>query len=168
LLPGAVLTKFPASITSSLAGDRPMTDDTIETDNKPLPFPDKQPAPEVLAEQDRPAGHDNGWRAPESFDEPGPRPEPQTTATERLAAAEDKLLGEDVARHEGKPERGSGSRFAALHPAHKAHLAAIEHLIAVEAEHAEAEARIAAAHAKVQHALARVEATEEASEAVKD
>jgi hypothetical protein len=109
--------------------------------------------------------HDNGWRPPVSFDEPEPRPEPLTPAAERLAAAEDRLLGEYVERHNGKPERGAGSRFAALHPTHKAHLAAIEHLIAVEAEHAAAEAHLNSVHAKVQHAMDRVSATEEASEA---
>lgn len=82
-------------------------------------------------------------------------------AEERLRAAEDKLLGEDVPRHNGRPEKGSASRHASLPPAHKAHLAAIEHLVEVEDEHAAAEAHLASVHARVQHALARVDATEE-------
>lgn len=119
-----------------------MTDDTIETSSSdPLKFPDRvQPKPVA---------------------EPAPMP-----ATERLAAVHDKLLGADVPLHDGKPERGAGSKFAALHPSHKAHIAAIEHLVEVEAEHAAAEAHLNSVHARVQHALARVEATEEASEAV--
>lgn len=116
-----------------------MTDDTIET-NKPIPFPDRDPR--VVAEVTLPP------------------------ATERLAAAREKLLGADVAMHDGKPEMGSDSRHSRLHPAHKAHLAAIEHLVVVEAEHAAAEAHLSAVHAKVQHALERVAATEEDSEAV--
>lgn len=125
-----------------------MTDDTIETSN-PIPFPDKQ----VVDLGGRPS------------DELGPEiSEPDhVPAAERLRAAEDHLLGKDVATHDGRPERGAGSKFAALHPTHKAHLAAIEHLIAVEAEHAEAEARLTAIHTRVEHALARVDATEEAS-----
>lgn len=134
------------------------------------------PADKQMAEQGRPiepgpaeqaAGHDNGWRPPVSFAEPEPRPEPDTPATERLAAAEDRLLG-DVPLHDGKPERGAGSKYAALHPAHKAHLAAIEHLIEVEAEHAAAEAHLNSVHARVEHAIERVNATEEASDAVKE
>lgn len=92
--------------------------------------------------------------------------EPDRPATERLAAAEDKFLGADVDKHAGKPERGIGSRYHALHPAHKAHLAAIEHLITVEAEHAAAEAHLASVHARVEHAKARVESTEEVSDEV--
>ena len=111
-------------------------------DDKTIPFPDKQidpPAHEAVTEPEH------------------------VPADEQLRAAEDRLLGKDVPRHDGKPEKGSGSKFAALHPAHKAHLAAIEHLIEVEKEHAAAEARLNAVHAKVQHATAQVEATEKAS-----
>lgn len=116
-----------------------MTDDRIETD-KPL-------AHLSLVEE--------GLTEPE-----------RQSATERLAAAREKHLGKDVMLHDGKPEMGAGSRYAALHPAHKAHLAAIEHLVLVEAEHAAAEAHLNKVHAKVEHALERVAATEEASEAV--
>lgn len=132
-----------------------MTDDTIETSDKPIPFPDKQ----MAAQGQIPTDH---GLAEQHFDEQT-RSAEAVPAAERLAAAEDRLLGPDVPRHNGKPERGVGSKFHGLHPDHKAHIAAIEHLIAVEAEHAEAEARLTAVHAKVTHALARVEATEEAS-----
>lgn len=80
-------------------------------------------------------------------------------AKERLAAAQEKL------NLEPGHERGIGSRYAALHPSHKAHLAAIEHLIAVEAEHADAERALHVVHAKLEHAMARVDATEETSNA---
>jgi hypothetical protein len=90
------------------------------------------------------------------------QPEPERVpASEMLAAAHEKYLGPEVAMHAGKPETGVGSKFHALHPAKKAHLAAIEHLILMEAEHAAAEAHLASIHAKVEHAMARVEATEE-------
>ena len=111
---------------------------------------------------------DNGWRPPVSFAEPEPRPVPETPAAERLAAAHEKLLGKDVPLHDGKPEKGAGSKYAALHPAHKAHIAAIEHLVEVEAEHAAAEAHLSAVHARVERAIARVAATEEASAAVEE
>ncbi len=86
--------------------------------------------------------------------EPEPMPGDQ-----RLAAAHERL------KLEAGHERGIGSPYHALHPAHKAHLAAIEHLIAVEAEHADAERALAAVHAKLEHAMARVDVTEKASEA---
>lgn len=111
-------------------------------DDKPIPFPDlepRQPADPVIV-----------------------------PATERLAAVHENLLGADVAMHDGKPEKGAGSKFAALHPAHKAHIAAIEHLVELEAEHAAAEAHLSAVHARVERALARVAATEEASAAVEE
>lgn len=96
-----------------------------------------------------------------------PAQEPETAPTvERLAAAEDKLLGPDVPRHDGQPEMGAGSKYAALHPAHKAHLAAIRHLISVEHEHAKAEVHLASVHARLEHAKERVDSTEEASNAV--
>lgn len=99
----------------------------------------------------------------------GPVAEPdRAPATELLAEAHERLLGPDVAMHDGKPEKGVGSKYHSLHPAHKAHLAAIEHLVEVEAEHAAAEAHLASVHAKVQHALARVDATEEASHEVEE
>ena len=83
---------------------------------------------------------------------------PETVASEaRLEAARGRL--KLAAGH----ERGIGSRHHNLHPAHKAHLAAIEHLITVEAEHAAAEAHLATVHAKVQRAMAHVEVTEKAA-----
>lgn len=107
----------------------------------------------------------NDFRDAESIEQPKPEP---VDAKAKLAAAEDRLLGPGVAKHDGKPERGVGSKFHSLHPAHKAHLAAIEHLIVVEAEHAAAEAHLSAIHARVEHAIKRVEATEEASAAVEE
>lgn len=126
----------------------------------------QKPEPSAAEQAREPIPHDNGWRPPVSFAEPEPRPEPATPAAERLRIAQDRLLGEDVPLHDGKPERGAGSKFSKLHPAHKAHLAAIEHLIEVEAEHAAAEAHLNSVHAKVEHAIARVDATEEASNEV--
>jgi hypothetical protein len=81
-------------------------------------------------------------------------------AHERLAAVLEKHLGKDFVLHNGKPEMGVGSPYSMLHPAHKAHIAAIEHLIVVEAEHAAAEKNLKAIHAKVEHAMKHVEATE--------
>jgi hypothetical protein len=131
-----------------------MTDDTIETEK-----------PVASAEQSQ-TFKNFSQAQPDPVKEP--KPEPEITATEHLAAAEDKLLGPDVSRHDGKPEKGIGSRHHALHPAHKAHLAAIEHLIVVEAEHAAAAAHLASVQARVDHAKQRVAATEEASDAVKE
>lgn len=93
-------------------------------------------------------------------------PEPKISAAEHLAATEKRLLGEGVARHGGRPERGIGSKFHALHPAHKAHLAAIEHLVEVEAAHVTAEKHLNDAAANLDRALDRVEATAEASDTV--
>lgn len=81
-------------------------------------------------------------------------------AEERLRAAEDKLLGEDVPRHNGRPEKGSASRHASLPPAHLAHLHALEHLVTVETEHATAERAMQDADAKLAHALKRADDTE--------
>lgn len=102
---------------------------------------------------------DSGFK---DFSQEAEKPEPaRVPATEILATAHEKYLGPDVAMHDGKPEKGVGSKFHTLHPAKKAHLAAIEHLIVVEAEHAAAEAHLTSVHTKVEHAIARVEATEE-------
>lgn len=94
-----------------------------------------------------------------------PRAEPEVTLSseERLRAAEDRLLGEDVPRHNGKPEKGSGSRHAALPPAHLTHLHALEHLVTVESEHATAARAMQDADAKLAHALKRADDTEVAS-----
>lgn len=141
-------------------------------DDKTIPFPDKQTASQGQLpdqgppEQGKLPGHDNGWRPPVSHAEPEPRPEPQTPATERLAAAQARLLGEDVPLHNGQPEKGSGSRHAALHPAHLAHLHALEHLVTVETEHATAERAMQDADAKLAHALKRADDTEVVSSEV--
>jgi len=111
----------------------------MENENEPIQFPNR----------DVPDQAEKDWPA-------------------ELHAVHEKHLGKDFLIHDGKPEKGHGSKFSLLHPAHKAHIAAIEHLIAMEAEHAQAEGALAAAHLKVEHARKQVEATEKASSEVKE
>jgi hypothetical protein len=91
------------------------------------------------------------------------KPEAETEETETVASEARLAAARGKFKLEAGHERGIGSRHHNLHPAHKAHLAAIEHLITVEAEHAAAEAHLATVHAKVQRAMAQVEVTEKAS-----
>lgn len=90
---------------------------------------------------------------------PAPEPEPESTV-DRLRAFEDRILGKDHVRHAGKVEKGHGSPFSGLSPEHKAHHAALEALIAAESEHKAASTAEDAAHAKLEAAIAKVEATE--------
>lgn len=110
-------------------------------------------------------GHELQGRSPA----PQPEPETETVSThERLRAFEEKHLPPESEHHprpHGKIERGSGSIFAGLHPAHKAHHAALEALIAAETKHQQASVAEDAAHAELEAAVARAAATEEASEA---
>lgn len=87
--------------------------------------------------------------------------EPASTPN-RLRAFEDKVLGKDHMRHDHQPEKGVGSPFSLLHSNDRAHHAALENLIAVEKEHAEAEAHMGAVHAKLEAAVKRAASTEEA------
>ena len=79
-----------------------------------------------------------------------------------MRAFENRVLGEDHLRHAGHVEKGIGSPFSLLHADQRAHHAALENLIAVEKEHAEAEAHMGAVHAKLEAAVKRASETEEA------
>lgn len=126
--------------------------DKIADKPTPLPLasppPAAEPLPEVEAKSD-PA--------------PEPAPEPVVSdapAAEQLAAAHDKYLGADVPLIDGKPEKGIGSKYHGLHHSQKAHITAIEHLMAVEKEAADAEAHMASINVKLDYAKKRVAATE--------
>lgn len=81
---------------------------------------------------------------------------------DRLRAFEVKVLGEDHPRPYGQIERGVGSHFSRLDAAHRAHHAALEELVAAEDEHRKAGAAEDAAHARLEAAIKRAAATEEA------
>lgn len=102
---------------------------------------------------------------PQTEQLPEPVSEP-VSATERLRAFEDAHFGESHPRHAGQVEKGSGSLFSRNDEnwgaAHRAHHAALEALIAAEAEHQKASTAEAAAHAKLEAAVKRASATEEA------
>lgn len=88
--------------------------------------------------------------------------EAEFSTAERLRLFEDERLGPDHLRHNHQVEKGIGSPFSMLTDKERAHHAALEHLIAVEKEHAAAEAHMAGVHAKLEAAVARASDTEEA------
>jgi hypothetical protein len=122
-----------------------MADETLH----PAPLLDPQPGPLPQAEPE-----------PEPVEQ---EPEPEHPSTHsRLRAFEELILGPDHVRPHDKIERGIGSPFSMLSAQHKAHHAALEALIAAEAEHKTASAAEEAAHAKLEAAIARATETEEA------
>lgn len=82
---------------------------------------------------------------------------------EKLRAFEDRVLGADATRIEGKVERGHGSRYRAMNDAEKTEHTALEQLI--EAELKLQQATTALGEAQAHHAAvsARVEAHEKAA-----
>ncbi len=87
-------------------------------------------------------------------------PEAEMTMTQRLRAFEDKHLGEDAVRINGELERGHGSRYSKMSPAHRAHHDALVELVAAEKAHVDAGVAEAAAHARLKAAIERANATE--------
>jgi len=85
-------------------------------------------------------------------------PAAPASAADQLRAAEDKYLGPDVPRVDGKVEEGIGSKFRNIPEEHRAHLIALRALAVIEAEVLAAKNALAAAEAKVEHAVASVEA----------
>ncbi len=76
-----------------------------------------------------PAAEETKAVEPEVRTEPEVDPnDPQT----RLRAFEDRVLGEDVVRIDGKVERGIGSKFSLMDDVKKAEHAALERLIEAE------------------------------------
>lgn len=97
-----------------------MTDDTIETKS---------------AEQTKSPFHQiaqGDLGVVEKTINPEPEPEPVDAKT-KLRDFEDKIIGKDAARIDGKIERGHGSKFQSLSEAEKREHAALEHV--VDAEH---------------------------------
>lgn len=81
-------------------------------------------------------------------------------AHERLRRFEDAVLGKNVPRVNGHIERGHGSGFANMQQEHRAHHDALVELVAAEKAHTDAGAAETAAHARLEAAIKRVEATE--------
>lgn len=75
---------------------------------------------------------------------------------DRLRAFEDKVLGKDVGRIDGKVERGIGSRYSQMKPDQRAAHAALEEL--VDADQAVLSAMRALGAAKVRMATAETTA----------
>lgn len=100
--------------------------------------------------------------APTPEPEAEPLPQTEVATHDRLRAFEDAVLGEDHLRLHGQVERGRGSKFAELHPAAKAHHAALEALLDAEAEYQKAAAIEIEASAKLDAAVQRAAETEEA------
>lgn len=93
--------------------------------------------------------HDTGPVDPFEISEPG--------AAEQLRAFEDKHLGEDAPRFEGKIEKGHGSLFSRMPPEmQKAH-AAIEKTAETEQKLADARAKLAVAESEHNTAVAYAE-----------
>lgn len=76
------------------------------------------------------------------------------TCKERRRAYEDKVLGPNVTRIEGKYEVGVGSRYAGLPEQHKATLAALDELCAADEAMSAAASALAAAEARMSDAQA--------------
>jgi hypothetical protein len=89
-------------------------------------------------------------------------PPTHRSTVDRLRFFEDHLFGKDHLRPHGQVEKGVGSAHAALPAAHKAHHAALEHLIEAEKYHQVAHDAATAAHTKLQAAVKRAAETEKA------
>lgn len=83
----------------------------------------------------------------------------EVTAHERLKAFEDKHLA-NAPRINGHIEKGIGSHFSRMTDEHKAHHDALTELVEAEKAHVEAGRAEAAAHARLEAAIKRVEATQ--------
>jgi hypothetical protein len=97
---------------------------------------------------------DEAMAAMESLAEQAHADDP--SADERLRAFEDKVLGKDVPRVDGKVERGHGSKYMRMTAEHKTAHAILERLCA--AEHAVTAATRAMAQAKAEHQAASMAA----------
>jgi len=85
-------------------------------------------------------------------------------AAERLREMEDEWLGEDTRRHEGKIERGYGSRYQDMSKERRAHHTALENEAQAEAKVVAAEAALAVAKADLERTRTITDATGEALE----
>lgn len=88
-------------------------------------------------------------------------PEPQEPSADlgadQMRAFEDQHFGKDAVRINGQIERGHGSKFNDLHPAHRREHAALERLIAAEKKLGEAEGALSIAQSDHDEAKLAVE-----------
>lgn len=113
-----------------------MTDDTVAT-AKPAEMPKVQPAPVA---------------------EPVAAPAEPEDAQQRLRDFEDKNVGVDAVRVEGKIERGIGSKFSLMSEEQRAEHAALERLVEAEQNLLRATAALAEAKAEFTAALEAADA----------
>lgn len=93
--------------------------------------------------------------------------EPTSDAVARLRAFEDAEFGEDCVRINDQIERGSGSPFARMSDAQKAHYAALERLVEAEQKLTDANAALSVAQSNYDAALVGVEDAVKAADEAK-
>jgi len=95
-------------------------------------------------------------------------PAAPVTAKDKLRAFEDKHLGKDVPRIDGKVERGHGSPFKAMKPEQHVEYAALEKLVDAEQKLADATAALETAKADLEIAKTQAANAAKAAKAAAD